>query len=354
MRLHYIDGLKAIGAFLVFFCHFNGVLHLFDLPKPLLFLTNGEFAVSLFLMMSGFSIAMSLKRDDSKEKVQKLILGRYFRFALPMAVVTTVAYVLYLCHGYFVNDVANVLGQSYGSTEFKNIGFHHYIAMLIWAPMSFNSLNTPLWMMKYIFEGTFVIIILHAGIGKLRLKVKAVVLFFAMLLSVMESLYITDVICGMLLFEIWNEYDRDFTKLPCSKILSIILLAFVFYVAISYRRDRVAGVSIITQTFHLLGSASLVMSVLMFGFFQKVLSTKMFRFAGGISFELYLIHWIIICSFASFIWLLLNQLNVPYWNWIVFITTTALIIGASYLLKKYAEPYICKPIENNILKSLLK
>ena len=81
MRIQYIDGLKAIGAFMVYFCHFYGLFHISDLPNCLTFINNGEFAVSIFLMLSGFSISMSLSRVDSKTKVQSIILFRYFRFA---------------------------------------------------------------------------------------------------------------------------------------------------------------------------------------------------------------------------------------------------------------------------------
>lgn len=69
MRLYYIDGLKAIGCFLVFFCHFNGLLHLVDFIGPLKFLCNGEFAVALFGVLSGFSIAICPYKDATQSGV---------------------------------------------------------------------------------------------------------------------------------------------------------------------------------------------------------------------------------------------------------------------------------------------
>lgn len=46
-RIIWIDALKAFGAFIVFAAHFNGRFQLFDLPRWMKILNNGEFAVVL-------------------------------------------------------------------------------------------------------------------------------------------------------------------------------------------------------------------------------------------------------------------------------------------------------------------
>ncbi len=337
---------------MVFFCHYNGLLHLTCLP-PYLAFPNGEFAVSFFLMLSGFSIAMSLSKNDSQEKVQRMILGRYLRFALPMAIVTTIAYWGYIMKWYFASDVATILNQTNGSMEYKDLSVRHYLATLLLAPMGYNALNSPIWMMKYIFEGTFVIIILNFAIKSLKFKNTVFVLLFFLLLSFLESIYLADVIAGMLIFIVWHKRNDNFTDVPFRRVLIILFLVIAYYISVSFRRQGAAGVSILTQIAHLLGSISLIVCMLMSKIIQKLLASKPMAFMGSISFEFYLIHYVVVCSFSSWMWLKCSSLEYNYLNWLNFLLTFALVTMLSYLMKKYAEPFICKPLESRIINKLI-
>ena len=271
-----------------------------------------------------------------------------------MAVVTTIAYVIYLFDGYHVSDVAHLIGRSLGIKDYVHVSFYNYFASLIWAPMSYNILNSPLWMMKYIFEGTFIIIILHLGVIGIQPLKKYMIFIVSMILSVMESIYLTNIICGMMIYHLWNDHNRNFVCIRMSWVYTIILLCLSLYIAVYYRRDGINGISLMNQLFLLTGSASLIIAVFMSGIIQKILSSRLFLFIGDISFELYLVHWIFLCSFSSWFWLHFNNPLRDNMNFLNFVLTTMIVIGFAFVLKKYVEPFVCNPVEKRIKKLLFR
>lgn len=351
MRLHYVDGLKALGAFIVFFCHFNGLFSAFQVPKALSFINNGEFAVVLFMMLSGFSIALSLDKNGSWEKLQRTVLNRYFRFAIPLAVVITFAYILYLLGGYRNSEVANSMGRSFGSQDYMSISFFQYIASLLFSPMGYCSLNAPLWMLRYIFEGTFLVVALHIGVHTLDIKRKVAVLAVASLLSAVENIYLADVVIGMLLFELWRKLSAGEDRIFVIKnVLSVALLLFSIYIADSFARVN-GTVEKLSEIMLSLAAFALCLSVLLSNLFQRLFSVALFRFLGSVSFEIYMFHWIVICSFSSFLFI---QWNVLIPIGLNFLLTTILILLMSMGMKQWIEPKMLRPVDAFLLKWLLK
>lgn len=350
MRLHYIDGLKAFGAIIVFFCHFNGLFSAFQISKAFQFINNGEYAVSIFLMLSGFSIALSLGRNNSWNKLQRTILFRYFRFAVPLAIVATIAYALYLAGSFRNTEVAQILGKSFGSKDYTNVSPFQYIASLVLSPMGYCQLNTPLWMLKFIFEGTFIACCLHIGIKDLGFVKKIIVLTAATILSAVESIYLADVVLGMMLFEIEKNYLRENEKHKLIRMIaSVALLLFSLYIGNSFCRingniDRLSGIMIT------IGTYALILSVLLSSSFQHLLSTRPFRFFGSISFDIYIFHWIVVCSFSSILFLNWSE-TIPIW--LNLLLTSILIVILSLIMTKWIEPRLVRPVETFLQKSLM-
>ena len=233
MRLNYIDGLKGLGAFIVFLCHFNGMLKMIKVPFCLSFFTNGELAVTLFLVLSGFSVSLSLDRNQTVEKLQSVILGRFFRFSLPIAIVAALVYIIYICGAFSNYEVSLQTGSLYG-TAFQNIRPSNYLLTLFYSPMGYNVLNPPLWMIKYIFMGTFAIIILFVACYKMNLKRKAIILLFFMLILAKVYLYYVAIVSGMLLFFIYKECTMRRMKIP--SCFSLLLVSGSYLIGCFFRR----------------------------------------------------------------------------------------------------------------------
>ena len=349
MRLHYIDGLKALGAIIVFFCHFNGLLSAFHISDFLKIIANGEYAVGLFLMLSGFSIALSLDKNSSWDKLRRIVLFRYFRFAIPLGVVATIAYFLYLTGGFYNTEVANITGHAVGREAYTNLSPFHYIASLLLSPMGYNALDAPLWMLKYIFEGTFLIVALHISIKDMGFFRKMIVLTAASILSAVQHVYFADIVMGMMLFELNKNFLQDDKHILIKNILSIALLLISFYIGNHFGRingtvDRLHGIMVA------IGAFTLILSVLSSKFLQRLLSTKPFKFFGSISFEIYIIHWIVVCSFSSFLFLNFGETIPIYLNLLL---TTTLIVLLSLAMTRWIEPKLIQPTEVFLQKKLI-
>lgn len=348
-RIQHIDGLKATGAFLVFFCHFNGLMGLIELPDALRVFGNGEFAVSLFLVLSGYSISLSLSRNSSVKKAQHTILSRYFRFAIPISIVTTLAYLLYLLGAFYNHEVATMYHHQLGLNNYNGVTFPSYLAMIIFAPMGYCPLNSPLWMLKHIFVGTFLIVVLHIGTSNLRIWKKLSMLLFAIVLTTPESVYLSCIIMGMVLFILQQQYPH--VSFRGIHIVALILLIFSLYTG-SYCLRVNGEISFLTSAMLLLGASSLVAAILISPLLQIVFSTKPLCFLGKMSFEFYLFHWPIVCSLSCFLWL--SFTCTPFLHWTVFIFTTVVITLLSYAMCQYINPKICKPAEKYIMDFLYR
>lgn len=111
-KLTYIDGLKGTGALIVYLCHFAYAFYfaLYSLnpanshtagnvevaigKTPLNILYNGNFAVQLFFVASGFVLCIRYFQDYDRKRLVKSAAKRYFRLAGPILLVSTVIFSL--------------------------------------------------------------------------------------------------------------------------------------------------------------------------------------------------------------------------------------------------------------------
>ena len=111
-KLDYIDGLKGMGALMVYLCHFvfafyyaaytllpehvntrTGVEILIG-KTPLNFFYNGNGAVCLFLVFSGFVLCLSYFRTRDRARLKAGALKRYFRLMPVILAVNLLIFIL--------------------------------------------------------------------------------------------------------------------------------------------------------------------------------------------------------------------------------------------------------------------
>lgn len=350
-RIIWIDALKAFGAFVVFAAHFNGRFQLLDLPRWMKILNNGEFAVAIFLMLSGFSIAMSMERQDSDPKVKKTILKRYFRLAIPIAFMETIAYIIYLMGGFYNQEVANVMGIAVNNNDYVSISFFTYIKSLLWGAVSYKAVIGPLWMMKYIFLGSLLVILLSIGTKGLVPYKKILVVLLSMIVALHISIYYLYVLSGMILMIVHHNYSKkSFSGIG---ILSSILILSGWGIGCYFFRDGDV-VSQKNALAILAGAMFLLLGIIFSKNGQRILSARLFEFCGTISFEIYLIHHILLCSLSSYLWLVLPSCDNHIYVWLNFILTTIVLFAFSFLVHKYIFSKSCKALENRIVNYLVK
>lgn len=202
MRIKYLDGIKglaALGVFLGHYCMMFRPPQWFTVHIP--WVMNAGFSVALFLIISGFSAWLSVSRKlESKEKVSRLVINRYLRFAVPFGLVFTLLYLLYPTGIFDIHAEAGRLSGSHElETAFWPIGISGFVKALVLSPVGADFWDAPLWMMKYVFLGTYIALMLQLGMDGKSRRMQTLILLVAFLLFVIWDVFYLGVMYGLVL-----------------------------------------------------------------------------------------------------------------------------------------------------------
>jgi peptidoglycan/LPS O-acetylase OafA/YrhL len=97
-RATYLDGIRGWAAFAVLVYHaswnmFGGVLPALQ-ATWLGLLNDGQMAVSIFFVLSGFVLSIGYFRKGGLDPILKLAVQRYPRLTIPIAMAALIAYIL--------------------------------------------------------------------------------------------------------------------------------------------------------------------------------------------------------------------------------------------------------------------
>ena len=338
MRKDYIDGLKGIAAIVVFLSHFKAVfINPFKIDNFVYsILTDGSLAVYVFLILSGYLVSMTL---DIKNRMQDVILKRYFRLALPIAIILLFEGVFYALGVFSHQETLHELqASSIAIQSYSNVNWIGLLYALFLSPIGqCRGWLDPAWMMKYIFFGTFIVVIIKTAIHKLTYQKKILVLVFANCIFAFISAYYVAVICGMFIYEMLEDKK-------CIRRNEII--AFAFFAAALFAYSY--------RIHDLLPATFLVLSVEFSQIFRCALSSNPLVWLGKRSMAIYLIHWPLMCSIS-----LLMYEKIPieasfYRIGLVFFLTFLLLLLLSDLFSKKIESGLCSNVTNSMLVWLRK
>lgn len=351
-RIKYIEGLKGIGALMVFFTHYRmmGLFYpnsLFQENPILRLFMCGDLAVHIFLIVSGFCIALSVynKMQYDIKELQTLVLKRYFRLSLPIMFLLLFECVMYLIDAFPPHEWVLQFGARQSAVEaYQDLSILKLPVAIFLSPVGINcGWLFPIWMLKYIFLGTFLIVIIRIGTSGLNFKLKLFWNIFFICVFGFISEYYLSVVFGNLLYEISaNNTCNLKIKKSIKEIMAFLLLVLgiVLFMSLSMNINYVVAIL-------------LVSSVFMSDLLQKLLSLKVFVWLGTISFSLYLIHWPLICSYSLWIHDLFCFSN-PYINAIcLFSTTVLLLLVLSSLYKNFVENKVCAVLMKYLQKKIM-
>ncbi len=365
-KLDYIDGLKGIGACMVFFCHFVFAFYYsaYSLTEealhtasgieiaigktPLNLLYSGNAAVCLFLVCSGFVLCLSYFRTGEKGRLKTSAWKRYFRL-MPMIFLINLLIFLLMTLGLYRNDEAATLTKSTiwfaGFNQFQPDFFAMLFESLAGCFLfGSNDYNGVLWTMPYLFSGALVVYLAAYLVGgnPFRYIAYAVML----LVSLKTDVYFSGIFLGFAaadvfctkekLVKLWQQY----WLLP----LGSFLLGFYLLSYPSIGADMTGTIYQIfppayTTLYHLAGAALLLAGVLGLTGMQRFFSRRVFRFLGKISYSLYLLHFPVIATFSCWIFLrLYGKMNYIPLTLFDFACTFALVLVLSVLSERYLEP----------------
>ena len=356
-KLSYIDGLKGIGALMVYFCHFvfafyyaayslspeaahtASGLEIAIGKTPLNLLYSGNAAVCLFLVFSGFVLCLSYFSTGDKRRLGKSARRRYLRL-MPMILMANIFIFLLMSLGLYRNAETAVLTKSEAwfagfnqfAPDFLRMLYESLIGCFL---QGSNDYNGVLWTIPYLFWGALAVYLTAYLAGGRRLRYLVYGALILILLKV--DIYFAGVFLGFAASDFFctqekgMELWRRFWVLP--------LLAFVLGVyLLSYPSIGVDMAGTIyaplppayAVVYHMAGAVGLLLGVLGLPGLQRFFGAEAFRFLGDVSYSLYLLHFPVVATFSC--WFFLGRHEKLGYHLTVgldFLCTTALVLLAA-------------------------
>lgn len=348
-RLHEIDGIRGWAALVVLACHLMWELFGEVVPEfrsPLLrFFLDGPLAVSVFFVLSGDALASPFLATGSRSFLDRAVLKRYFRLAIPIALSCTLVYVLMRNGALFHQAAAPIVHSPNWLGSFlafePNLGrmLSFSFAKVFTSFSQSSSYNPFLWPMAIELVGSFLVFAYLYVLPRLRRPVPTTVcvLLLAMLVDQYFSLFFAGVLIAQLrrngLLAHWRRSSQaQWTSLgvvvSCVALDSLVagpaLTATQGGAALlgtaADRLGTLAGAvvlpadatsaagraldALLRARFNCVAAVALVFAIhcnrSLVGFFSSPLS----RFLGRVSFPLYLTHFAVLASLSS--WLIVQ------------------------------------------------
>lgn len=342
-RILWIDGLKGICALVVVMSHicaafkyaFPAIIDFRETPI-LGLMVNGNFAVYIFILLSTMLMYGRVFDDEiGLSQIGSIIRKRYFRLTIPIATVFLIALIMKLCGLFFHNKLGELFGFDWlliDTQEYSSFPLGILLSALGNSCGWFNIM----WMMKYIFIGSLFAICLGVGLKELKICKRLLYICLFTILSYFVDFYYCAVFAGCLLHEALYRMPKRTTMIRMTKILCVIAMgAALFFGEYLYSSDIVGKKN-------LFESFTIIASIIAFPKIQECLSTPVFLWFGKVSFEIFLVHLLIIYSISSFLYLYLPSFQGELI--IITVITIGMTIFTAWIYSRYLTPRL-----NNII-----
>jgi peptidoglycan/LPS O-acetylase OafA/YrhL len=335
-RYRYLDGLRGWAALAVVIFHSSWELFGRVIPQLAsirLLLNDGSLAVFVFFVLTGFVFSRPHLTTTRLERIARSSMARYVRLTIPILAASLLGFVLLECGAMYNSAASAIVGSGWLDTFFPFdpslwtcLKFSFYDVYLHYRPAT--SYNVFLWPMQLELLGSFLILAMVAlfdgGVGVRALSCVSAILVFLHA----EAMYLPFVYGYVLANLHVAMRDRAVTRGVAGDIAGLLLVIFVAIHRMNHDGFRTAAA---------LG-ACLVLATLLSPLLQRLLSSSLSQWLGRISFPLYLLHSLVICTFSSFLIVRLHDLS---WSPAAIAT---LVIPATILVSLGAA-HIFTPVE---------
>ncbi len=364
-KIKNLDGLRAFAAIIVVIHHYilgflpamyngnlteahigNGAVESYLASSPLGIFYAGNFAVCVFYVLSGFVLSYKFFKTQDREILSSAAVRRYFRLILPIFAVVFLAY-LGMKFGLFFNkEVSAVSGSTWWFASQWNFeaSFLHMLKSTFYG-VFFQydaSYNTALWMITYEFLGSFLTLAFLAFFGTLKKRYIAYIIcglllitgyYWAFLLGIILSdIYINKPV----VFQTLKKYFAGLAG-PVLFLIGLFLGAYPLGKNVDGTIYGFLGNG--TGVFwHVFGAFLVIGSTFIWQGLTNFLSKAWLMFISKISFSIYLIHALVLGSFASYLFLQISP-RLPYLESVLisFAASLPIIFISGWLTTKYID-----------------
>ncbi|MGB9110351.1 MAG: acyltransferase [Telluria sp.] len=356
------DGLRGVAAFNVVTAHFiaaflptllhrnypslfpveaapGSLFQILAFPLTTIFY-NGHFPVLLFFALSGYVLTLPYFADDQAGPIlQQRVWGRYLRLNIPIAAAILLSYAVYRLGLYANVQAASVSGSVHWLATFYPDGISAVTmvreALYESIVMGKGTFIPPLWTLRVEFIGS--LYILAFCLLKPRGRTALPMLFVFLLLYAVyqqESIYFNVIFAGAMLNVVR----------PGGKTLLIMAVAGVYFGCFQFESPaydflpplQFAGVQLWEKKdFYNAVGAVLLAAAVTQGFGKSLLEHRLIQFLGRISFPLYLLHFIVLCSLGCRMYLYFPRS--PLYLAFEFVVYVAACVLAAGIFERYVD-----------------
>ncbi len=347
MKLNYIQGLKGVSMLTVLFGHFYLIFNVLmsegQINPPLNIFINGNLAVCLFLIMSGYLIGKSASKISSLSDLSQAIIKRYLRLGIPISFVVVIAYIFYLTGLYQLQKINELAPNIAIESFYVKIKPIHFLENLFFSPLGSSKVLGPCWMLIYIFVGSIIIYLLdiyHRGKSLVHIAASTLILIYAT--NSTCSIYFACVLIGYLSYIL----DKNFPNIKSDNRMTIVALPCII---IGYYIQTKTDVLNWNATQSATAATLFWLGVNYCKPMRCLLSIKPVVLLGDISFSIYIVHWPIICTLSCYLYQVLPINNMTTLLLTDLLISLFVVIIVSIFYNKYIEFKA-----DNITKSIIK
>ncbi len=324
-RLEYLDGLRGVAALIVIFHHAMLALHpaygdytthYIDRNQivplaPLALLWQGNIAVCIFFVLSGYVLARMTLR--SQGTLAGLVSRRIVRLGVPIFAALFFGYLLWKLHLY-ANIPASDVSNSRGWWDYLYTGEPKLWSVLRdWVKMpvapSKSKYDSVVWTMHWEYFGSFGIFLIYRLLAKRRLRIAVLI---GLLCATFNNYYV-DFVAGALLSEFDLQTLSARLGVTTRRIVTGSLLAgFVLfacntwsagpgtdYFALDWLPNLISGPH--AEKAHQIGAIFLLAALLISPGLKAAFTGRVVQRLGHLSFAIYLLHLPLLCSLGAWI-----------------------------------------------------
>lgn len=282
--------------------------------QPYFVFFNGTGAVGFFFALSGFVLCWSYFNREDPGKLLIAFLKRYPRLAGVVTLTTVLSWALFKLGLYNFDAAAKVSGSPWlasfayagWSPEFEPSFVRACFEGVTTFFLGGAHYNSSLWTMKHEFFGSMLVYLLAPFIATVlayRFRVYAVLILSVSALCYTE--YMFPFVAGAFLS---SYLARKNAAIPMYTSLLMIgaglyLLGYAIPVKAYSWVSLLPGARLHQTVLHTLGALAIIFATMANRTVFDRLGGKFFAFMGQLSFPLYLVHVLVICSLSSWVYL---------------------------------------------------
>ncbi len=311
-------------------------------------ITNGNFCVCIFFVLSGFVLSQKYFNTHTLEDLVSGAQRRFLRLYIPVAFTITLSFVLMYTH-LFYNIPAGVVARSEWWFS-PYIGYPECIGpykdCMLYKTMfgGDSTFDTTLWTIAPELFGSLCVFAFLALTHNTRNRVVALLLMLVYC-YLTSSVYVAGFALGISLnYTMRNRHKQNKYMVMLGAPLLLLFALFLGGYPTSDNRTGTVfehmGHSLYDYTgwFHTIGGYLLILAFTLSLRMQRMISARVFRFLGYISFSLYLLHPLVLSSIGSYALLKMYKgIGYNHAVLVVFFICIAVTLPASWLMAKYID-----------------